>query len=61
MKSNPFSKLKLNKKSVAKLNKAQLSTVKGGKVVPTQDLNCTELGVTCPIGGVTLVVQTQTT
>ena len=60
MKTKSFSKLDLNKKSVARLSKSQLNTVKGSKSVPVQDLNCTELGVTCPVGGVTLVVQTQT-
>jgi natural product precursor len=47
-----FSKLELNKKSIAKMNDAQLSAVKGGNNALKQDESC---NVTCQSTGVTNV------
>ncbi|MDQ0782467.1 class I lanthipeptide [Chryseobacterium sp. W4I1] len=43
-----FSKLQLNKKTIAKLNEGQLSTVKGGNksIAPVRDGDCTTTSVT---------------
>lgn len=42
-----FSKLALNKKTIAKLNDQQLSTIKGGKSDPPVDGDCTTTSPTC--------------
>ncbi|MDM1555838.1 MULTISPECIES: class I lanthipeptide [Chryseobacterium] len=46
--NNKFSKLQLNKKTIAKLNERQLSTVKGGNkaIAPIKDDNCTTTSTT---------------
>jgi natural product precursor len=47
-----FNKLQLNKKSIAKMNDAQLSTVKGGNNAIEQSETC---NITCQSTGVTNV------
>lgn len=47
-----FSTLQLNKKTIAKMNDAQLSAVKGGNNIVKQDETC---NVTCQSTGVTNV------
>ncbi|WP_312082538.1 class I lanthipeptide [Epilithonimonas hominis] len=59
MKTNKFSALQLNKKAIAKLNDAQLSTVKGGKGNASELTDCTGGGITCSGAGSTIVVQTR--
>ncbi|AZB10660.1 rSAM-modified peptide [Chryseobacterium sp. G0162] len=46
--NNKFSQLQLNKKTIAKLNERQLSTVKGGNkvIAPVRDGDCTTTSVT---------------
>ncbi len=59
MKTNKFSALQLNKKAIAKLNDAQLTSVKGGNNANAQLADCTGGGITCSGAGSTIVVQTQ--
>lgn len=47
-----FSKLQLNKKTIAKLNDEQLTAIKGGNNVIRQDEECK---ITCKSTGVTNV------
>ncbi len=61
MKTKKFSALQLNKKAIANLNNTQLNAVKGGKAAQSSSRGCSNGGITCEFGGVTLVVQTQTT
>lgn len=46
--NNKFSQLQLNKKTIAKLNERQLSTVKGGNkaIAPVREGDCTTTSVT---------------
>ena len=60
MKTNKFSALQLNKKAIAKLNDAQLTSVKGGNNANAELAEgCSGGGITCSGAGSTIVVQTR--
>ncbi|ASW75615.1 hypothetical protein IQ37_13455 [Chryseobacterium piperi] len=59
MKTNKFSALQLNKKSIAKLNDSQLTSVKGGSRENQVAADCSNGGITCSTAGSTIIVQTQ--
>ncbi len=60
MKTNKFSALQVNKKAIAKLNDAQLTSVKGGKNGNAEVADgCSGGGITCETAGSTIVVQTK--
>lgn len=50
-----FSPLQLNKRSIAKMDDNQLSSVKGGNNTNDENDGCQNTGVTCENTGVTVV------
>ncbi|ASW75611.1 rSAM-modified peptide [Chryseobacterium piperi] len=59
MKTNKFSALQLNKKSIAKLNDGQLTSVKGGNRGNQLEADCTNGGITCSTAGSTVIIKDQ--